>query len=163
MAKFTEADFYYGSVLSLLLNNHITPALVEGDNDRQVYDITTNKIERRIYMKYRKNKEVRKTVDYNSWNFTLTDTEIKELSNYIENKCKLTLVLICGDEKLYESEVIALDQDDVKTLFDINKTSLTVSRRKSEKAFRISLGGSRESAMTVKCNRFNELFGITKE
>ena len=53
MPKLKVADFYYGSVLSLLFNNHIVPALVEGNSDRQVYDLTTNQAEFRLFIKYR--------------------------------------------------------------------------------------------------------------
>lgn len=43
MAKLKVSDFYYGAVLSLLFNKGINPALVEGDSNRQVYDISTDK------------------------------------------------------------------------------------------------------------------------
>ena len=38
MSKIKVADFYYGAVLSMLFNNHINPALVEGDDDRQGFN-----------------------------------------------------------------------------------------------------------------------------
>lgn len=43
MARLKTADFYYGAVLSMLFNSHINPALIEGGEDRQVYDFTTKK------------------------------------------------------------------------------------------------------------------------
>jgi len=42
MLRFKVADFYCNAVLSMLFNNKITHALVEGNDDRQVYDLTTN-------------------------------------------------------------------------------------------------------------------------
>ena len=56
MSKIKVADFYYGAVLSMLFSHGIKPALVENGADRQVYDITTNKSEFRLYVKYRANK-----------------------------------------------------------------------------------------------------------
>ena len=53
MSKIKVSDFYYGAVLSMLFNRHISPALVESDDDRQVYDLTTNKDNYRLYIKYR--------------------------------------------------------------------------------------------------------------
>lgn len=35
MSKTKVEDFFYGAVLSMLFNNHINPALVEGDDDRR--------------------------------------------------------------------------------------------------------------------------------
>lgn len=34
MAKIKKADFYYGAVLSMIINKHINPALVESDENR---------------------------------------------------------------------------------------------------------------------------------
>ena len=45
MSILKEADFYYGAVLSTLINRGICPALVESGEDRQIYDFVTNKKE----------------------------------------------------------------------------------------------------------------------
>ena len=42
MSILKEADFYYGAVLSTLINRGICPALVESGEDRQIYDFVTN-------------------------------------------------------------------------------------------------------------------------
>jgi len=57
MAKLKVSDFYYGAVLSLLFNKGINPALVEGDSNRQVYDISTDKGDFRLFIKYRADKQ----------------------------------------------------------------------------------------------------------
>ena len=43
-------------------------------------------------------------------------------------------------------------------MISIGKDSITISRRKGEHAYRISIGGGRENAMQVTANRFEELF-----
>ena len=53
MSILKEADFYYGAVLSTLINRGICPALVESGKDRQIYDFVTNKKEFRLFVKYR--------------------------------------------------------------------------------------------------------------
>lgn len=53
MSILKEADFYYGAVLSTLINRGICPALVESGKDRQIYDFMTNKKEFRLFVKYR--------------------------------------------------------------------------------------------------------------
>lgn len=93
MSKIKVADFYYGAVLSMLFNNHITPALVEADDSRQVYDLTTNTKECRLFIKYRAYKQNTKKQDYNSWVFSLTDDDKKEIQYYIDNGYNLCLHL----------------------------------------------------------------------
>lgn len=158
MSKIKVADFYYGAVLSMLFNNHINPALVEGDDDRQVYDLTTDTGECRLFIKYRADKQDTKTLDYNSWLFAFTDSDKSEIQSYIESVYNLLLALVCGVEGLSNSEIAVVDKDQVKQLNGLGKSSITISRKKNERAYRISVGGGRENAMQIKTNRFEELF-----
>jgi hypothetical protein len=158
MAKIKVSDFYYGAVLSVLFNNHINPALVEGDDKRQVYDITTNNGNFRLFMKYRADKQDIKTEDYNSWVFVLTEKDKNEIMGYINSGHNLLVTLVCGAGRLAESEIAILNKDEIKELIDMQKTSITISRMKGERAFRISVGGGRDNAMQIKTNRFDELF-----
>lgn len=158
MSKIKVADFYYGAVLSMLFNNHINPALVEGDDDRQVYDLTTDTGECRLFIKYRADKQDTKTLDYNSWLFTFTDSDKSEIQSYIESGYNLLLALVCGVEGLSNSEIAVVDKDQIKQLNGLGKSSITISRKKNERAYRISVGGGRENAMQIKTNRFEELF-----
>lgn len=158
MSKVKVADFYYGAVLSILFNSHINPALVEGDEDRQVYDFTTNNVEFRLFIKYRADKQNTKTDDYNSWVFSLTENDKKEILSYIDHSYNLVVALVCGVEGLAESEIAVLNKDEIKQILDLQKTSITISRKKNERAFRISIGGGRDNSMQIKANRFDELF-----
>ena len=70
------ADFYYGAAQSVLFNNSnkkISAALIESDDKRQLYCLTTDNNDCRLFIKYRSDKIDTKTADYNSWLFTLTD------------------------------------------------------------------------------------------
>lgn len=158
MSKVKVADFYYGAVLSILFNSHINPALVEGDDDRQVYDFTTNNVEFRLFIKYRAEKQKIKKDDYNSWLFSLTDSDKREILGYIDRGYNLVVALLCGVEGLAESEIAVLDKDEIRRIIDLQKTSITISRKKNERAFRIAIGGGRDNAMQIKANRFDELF-----
>lgn len=60
MSKIKVADFYYGAVLSMLFNSHINPALVEGDDDRQVYDLTTDTRACRLFMNIELTSKIQK-------------------------------------------------------------------------------------------------------
>lgn len=162
MSKIKVADFYYGAVLSMLFNSHIKPALVEGDDDRQVYDFTTNDAEFRLFIKYRSEKQSTITDDYNSWVFSLTENDKREILGYIDST-NLVVALVCGVVGLGESEIAVLNKDEIKQIIDLQKTSISISRRKNERAFRISIGGGRDNAIQIKANRFDELFrGVSK-
>ncbi len=158
MSKIKVADFYYGAVLSMLFNNKIKPALVEGDNNRQVYDLTTNTGECRLFIKYRANKQDTKKQDYNSWLFVITDSDKKEMLGYIESGYNLVLALVCGMVGFSSSEIAVLDKHQIEELINLGKSSITISRKKNERAYRISVGGGRENAMQIRCSRFEELF-----
>ena len=158
MSKIKVADFYYGAVLSMLFNNHINPALVESDENRRIYDLTTNSGDCRLYIKYRADKQNNKTEDYNSWQFVFTKSEINELKDYIERGFNLSMELVCGVEGFTDSEIATLDKGQIEKILSRNKESISISRKKSERAYRISLGGGRTAAMKVKANRFEDIF-----
>ena len=161
MAKVKVADFYHGAALSVLFNNSnrkVTAALIESDDNRQVYGLMTDNSECRLFIKYRSDKQDIKTGDYNSWVFSLTERDKSEIEIFIGEGYNLILALVCGVEGLAESELALLDKEQVKELFEMGKDSITISRRKHEHAYRISIGGGRENALQVAANRFNELF-----
>jgi hypothetical protein len=158
MSKIKVSDFYYGAVLSMLLSNGVKPVLLESDENRQVYDLATDNGECRLFMKYRRDKQDTKTQDYSSWTFVLTDSDKEEITGYIQEGFNLIVALVCGVADLAESEVAALDRDQIQELIMLDKNSITISRKKNERAYRISIGGGRENAMQVRANRFEELF-----
>lgn len=157
MSKIKVADFYYGAVFLMLFQNGMNPVIVEGDEDRQIYDLTTDNGGCRLYIKYRADKQNTKTKDYSSWNFTFTDGEINELKSYIQ-EYNLSMALVCGVEGLSESEIAVLDKKQIEEILKLNKSSISISRKKNERAYRIPVGGSRENAIKVKSNRFEDLF-----
>lgn len=158
MSKIKVADFYYGAVLSMLFNKHINPALVESDENRQIYDLTTNNGNCRLYIKYRADKQNNKTEDYYSWQFVFTKSETDELKVYIEKGFNLSMALVCGVEGLTDSEIAVLDMGQIEEILNLNKKSISISRKKNERAYRISLGGGRVAAMQIKTNRFEDIF-----
>lgn len=79
MAKFAEADFYYGAVLSKLIHEKICPVLIDGNRDRQVYEFATNDGDFRLFVKYRSTPNSTQKDGYNSWTFTFSPNDLKEL------------------------------------------------------------------------------------
>ena len=152
MSKLKEADFYYGAVLSTLLNHKICPVMIEGGKDRQVYDFTTDHKDFRLFLKYR-SIPATEGQDYTSWQFIFSDEDIKELTQYMAMDLELSVGLVCGQKLLSTSEYAVLHKADIqKIFFDERKKSLTISRKKGERAFRISIGGGRDNALQIKAN-----------
>lgn len=150
MARVAQADFYFGAALSILFNNkhNMKLALVEGGEDRRVYDILTNTANYKVYMKYR-SKTNSGDEKYSSWQFTFSQEDINEIKEFSSENFKM--LLICGKPKLNESEVVILEDNEVKLcLTETNKKHFTISRRKNEKYYRISMGGGRENSLQIK-------------
>jgi len=153
MPKFKVADFYYGAVLSMLFNNNITPALVEGNNDRQIYDFTTDNGNFRLFIKYRSKGRLGSDGEYRSWQFTFTAGDLDEISKYLVEERHFRLALVCGEERLDDSELAILTPEEIEQCLGNGKTSLTISRARGEKAFRISIGGGRDNSIKIPSKR----------
>ena len=153
MSILKEADFYYGAVLSTLINRGICPALVESGKDRQIYDFMTNKKEFRLFVKYRSRPLNTKTPEYSSWQFHFSDDDKRELALFISGAKHLNVGLVCGEGQFNKSQYAVLHREEVIRLFDEQKDSFTISRKAGEKAFRISIGGGRDNALQIPSNR----------
>ncbi|MCI2046885.1 MAG: hypothetical protein LKJ90_04125 [Faecalibacterium sp.] len=153
MSKLKEADFYYGAILSHLFTNGICPMMIEGGSDRQVYEFTTNQEDFKLFAKYRSMPIVTLQDGYSSWQFSFSPSDISELKTYIGDAKHLSVGLVCGNEPLNKSEIAILHKEEISEILALGKESLTISRKEGERAFRISIGGGREQAMQIKCNR----------
>jgi len=147
LAKFAEADFYYGAVLSKLIHEKICPVLIDGNRDRQVYEFATNDGDFRLFVKYRSTPNSTQKDGYNS-------NDLKELKQYIKDAKHLSVGLVCGNQQLNESEYAVLHKEDIEELFIADKRSFTISRMAHEKAFRLFVeDGSRGNARKIPSNR----------
>jgi hypothetical protein len=115
-----KADFYYGAMLSGLVNNGIAPAIIEPGDSRRIYSLTTDKGNFRIYAKYRSAPEKRQNTDTQRWQFTFSPEEIQYIRTYTEDGHKLFFALICGQEDLQNSEIAFLSLDEVKDCLDVD-------------------------------------------
>lgn len=157
MAKFVVADFYYGAVLSRLFNNYekkFIPALVENNESRQVYEFTLNNGEYRMFIKYRRSPQHDNRDGYRSWHFVFSGKEIEELFNYLKDEKRLLLlVLVCGTKDFKSSEIAVLHPEEINQYFSTGRTTLTISRKKNERQFRISVGGGRDNSIKIPAKR----------
>ena len=156
MSSLKESDFYYGSVLAKLFSRKISIALVEGSNDRQIYDLTTNKGQFRLFAKYRSESRAGAD-DLKSWTFHFSDSDVKEITSYVEEGYNIKLALVCGDDPLRTSELAVLNAQDIQDcLLSREKNSLTVGRKKHERKYRIHVGGGRDNAVQIPYSRLED-------
>ena len=153
MSKLKEADFYYGAILSHCFHNGFKPMMVEGGDSRQVYDCTTDSGDFRLFTKYRSAPISSKTEGYNSWQFVLSDGDIAELSGYLKMDGELSLALLCGNTPFKESEIAFLHKDEIQTVLNAEKGSITISRKAGERKFRIAMGGGRDNSLQIEAKR----------
>lgn len=153
MGKMSQADFFFGAALSVLFNNKMIPALVENGTERRIYNVMTNEGNYRIFMKYR-TKPSTDNNDLSSWQFMFNDVEIDDFRNNLKES--ILLILICGKEELKDSEMVVLDNAEIKqAICDTGKTSITIGRRRYARNFYISMGGGRINDLLIKANRLD--------
>ena len=135
MCKAHKSDFYYGSFLSQLINNGKTPAIVESEDRRSIYSLTTDKGNYTIYSKYVSTPRGRDNSCL--WNFIFTKDEVEAIKHYKDNGRKFLFALICGKKRLQESEFAVLTLDEARDCLGFNYTTdtyrLTIKYEKRRK------------------------------
>jgi len=152
MAKLRAADFYYGAVLSNLVNKGICPMLVLDGIDRQVYKCTTHDDHFLLFLKYRSAPNNTKSVGYQSWHFVLSPNDTTELREYITQDTKLSVGLICGGKKLSDSEYAILHKNEITTILGLGKGTITISR-KNPVEYHISIGRGKTQNIIINTDR----------
>ncbi|SKA96914.1 hypothetical protein SAMN05443428_12310 [Caloramator quimbayensis] len=160
MPKLTRADFYYGSLLSLMLSNGVKPPLFEENEERRIYLFTTNKGDYLLYMKYVSSRTKRENKDVQLWQFSFSGDEvqkIKELKEKEQGK-ELLFALICGKQELKESEIAVLKFDEVVDCLGLNNDERTnesyrisIRYEKNAKGLRV-YGNGRDEKINGKDN-----------
>jgi hypothetical protein len=159
MGVLCKADYYYGALLSVLINGGLAPALFEKENgNRQIYEVSTNNDDYMIYAKYHTSPTGSK--DF-TWSFTFSDRELEEINKLKdENKDKtLVFAFICSQKQLsdYNQEIAVVYWDEFTECIDMNKKDyrgtarLSVKLMKGAKALRI-YGSKRADVLDGKDN-----------
>ncbi len=141
-----KADFYYGAFLSVIMNNGIRPVIVEVGDKRNIYDITTDKYDYRIYTKY----SVNSNLNDNLWNVIFVESEIEEMKELIDSHDKLLFVIICTYKniKSNNTEIVILNAKDLKNCIDLNcemNDNLRLSIRKVKHSKYLRVYGTHRS------------------
>ncbi|NFI54973.1 hypothetical protein FDA48_00990 [Clostridium botulinum] len=121
-----KEDFYCGAFLSYLLNNNIVPALFEDkeDQNRKIYDFTTDAGDYRAYVKSSEKSSSNSRGDTcNIWTFVFTDNQIDEIKELKEKTIgrELIFVFVCGQSKLTKSKIAAIPSDKIFQCIDLER------------------------------------------
>lgn len=154
MSNIKKSDFYYGSVLATLFSHNVVPALVENGESRRIYKFTTNNGDFILVVKYRASTNT-SNPDSKSWTFIIKD-DISTLTEFINSKTNVLLALVCATEDLKNSELACLDSMDIKNILFSKKESITISRKRNKKFFKISVDRKVEDGWDVKANKLDE-------
>ncbi|WP_026801329.1 hypothetical protein [Pontibacillus halophilus] len=120
MTTIRKADFYYGSLLSVFINNGMAPAIVEPGENRRIYSVTTDNGEYEIYTKYVSSPGSRKNNHTKTWTFSFSTEEMERIKQYQDNGKKYTFAFVCGQHnKMQDSEIAILTLEQAKDCLDI--------------------------------------------
>lgn len=166
MTTICKADYYYGALLSALVNGGLAPALFEKENDnRQIYEVTTNKASYIIYTKY--NTTPSGSKDF-TWSFSFSDNEIEEITKIHQENNKekeFIFAFICSQKQLsaYNQVIAIVYWDEFLECVDIKKEQVRGTARLAVKAVKgspwLRIYGSKRADMldgkdnTIKIER----------
>lgn len=143
MGLLKKADFYYGSLLSILVNGGIVPALFENDyENRQIYKFSTNKDNYLMYTKFLTSPTG--TKDF-TWSFVFTDKELQEIKSLKEENESLIFAFICCQKNINDTnqEIAIVNWNEFIECVDVDKEAilgtprLSIKLIKGARSFRI--------------------------
>lgn len=115
-----KADFYYGSLLSVLINRGMAPAIFERGDSRMIYSVTIDKGEYLIYTKYASSPAKKKNGSSKLWTFSFSADEVETIKTYQDNGKEHLFCFICGEHtKMQDSEIAVLSLEQVKDCLDV--------------------------------------------
>jgi hypothetical protein len=120
MGVLNKADFYYGALLSGLINSGFTPAIFEQEENRRIYSVTADAGDFMIYSKYVSNPLPRQVEDVQLWQFSFSHDEIEKIRHFNDGNKKHYFALICGKKSFKGSEIAMLSLTEAKECLDPN-------------------------------------------
>lgn len=157
MAEMKICDYYYGAVLSKLLNHNLSPTLIENGDKRRIYRFTTNTTEFVLFVKYTTKTISDNSNGFRSWKFVLSD-DYQKLSECLSNNNNVLLALVCATEELKGSELALLDSSELRQLIATSKPSINISRKKNERYYTIAVDKKRtHNCIKIKANKLDDM------
>ncbi|GIN05980.1 hypothetical protein CAY60_000525 [Shouchella clausii] len=110
--KLTKHDFYFGSLLSLLVKSGFAPAIIDGGELSRIYSLSLDQGDIKVYAKY-SSKPCNEKKEEQRWDYHFSKEEVNKIEGLIKDN-SLIFALICGQERLKNSEITFLDIDQLK-------------------------------------------------
>lgn len=161
MGKLKQWYFYYGSIITAILENNpeASPTLLVNEESKQVYKIKTrnSKEEYILYLKYASCRQGKEQL-YNSWVFNFTEDDKERLERYHSKDGVIFIYLLCLKENMQNSEIAVLKYDEYT--YVKNKSAITIGAEKNKRNFYLFTGESksRSEALLVRRNRIGYSF-----
>ncbi|TFE00150.1 MULTISPECIES: hypothetical protein [Jeotgalibacillus] len=106
--KIPKVDFYFGALLSQLVNRGYTPVMKESGNDRRIYALEKDSGSYLIYAKYSFTPRLKS--ESKIWTFFFYDTELEKT---LGQDGRYLFAFICGEDDLNNSEILLLTESEV--------------------------------------------------
>lgn len=158
MANIRKSDYYYGAFLSVIMNNGITPMLIENNESRRIFFIATDSSDFEVFTKYSSTAHPSHKDAILRWNFTFTKRDKNELKRLAEEGQNPQIVLICstGIANDAQSEIAVLDISEINQCIDLNRSYkgnsiITIKRIKNKKKLYV-YGTARSEFINQKPN-----------
>ncbi|MBM7580498.1 hypothetical protein [Jeotgalibacillus terrae] len=105
-----KVDFYFGALLSHLVNRGFSPVMKEGGQDRRIYALENEVDSYFIYAKYSFTPRFKK--ESRIWTFSFYDNEMEKTLRS-RHDGQYLFAFICGEEDLENTEIILLTASEV--------------------------------------------------
>jgi len=161
MSFIRKADFFYGCMLSVLVNNGLSPAIIEAGDTRSIYTITTDNNNYEIFAKYASASSKRS--NSRTWQFCFSKEEAEIIRNYQDNGKKFCFALICGEQdRLQDSEIALVFLEEIKKCLDVDNVRenyrVAVKLQKNRRGLKLyGTGLSEDAAIRLERDRISKL------
>ncbi len=147
MSYVYKTDFYYGALLSVLINRGLNPYIVDSSDSRKIFKLTTDSGDSQIFTKYVTSPSEGKNGAKTLWNFTMTANELEEINDKLSEGIRMRFAFVCGQKniKTNNCEVLLLTPDELEKCIDLNKQNegQRVSIQRIKGAHSLSVYGSK--------------------
>lgn len=124
-----KADFYFGALLSRLVNSGFAPAIIEEGEKRRIYSLANDFGDYTVYAKYASKPDGDKA-EIKRWDFLFSPEELLSIQNG-HSGVQYVFAFVCGLEELKDSEIAFLTYEDFRKCIGIDYQ--TPNRRVSVK------------------------------
>lgn len=116
-----KADFYFGALLSQLVNSGFAPAIIDQGEARRVYEIVNDVADFKVYAKYI-SKPVNRDTENRRWDFTFS---LEEVQAILKDDSMNMFAFLCGIDGLRDSELCFLTKKQLQECFGLDYSSPT--------------------------------------